>query len=95
MTWPLIRRGFASLAAQAQLWRYRNPVTTASEGARDTLLTAPTTNKTPLSDVTPPLGLPDLTARALCYHNRNPEKVALYLRMHQLLSKVSCSDANH
>ena len=36
--------------------------------------------------------LPDLTARALIYHNRNPEKVARYLRMHQLLSKGSCSD---
>ena len=39
-----------------------------------------------------PKGLPDLTARATVYHNRNPEKVARYLRMHQLLSKGSCSD---
>ena len=38
-------------------------------------------------------GFPDLTARALCYYNRDQAKAARYLRMHQLLSKGSCSDA--
>lgn len=85
MKWPLIRRGFALLAAQAQLWRHRNPAPTASEGARDTLPTAPITSKPPLIDETPPLALPDLTARATVYYNRDQAKVARYLRMHDLL----------
>lgn len=50
-----------------------------------------------VSDGLPPQprqkGLPDLTARALMYYSRDQAKAARYLRMHQLLSKGSCSDA--
>ena len=89
MKWPLIRRGFALLAAQAQLWRHRNPAPTASEGARDTLPTAPITSKPPLIDETPPLALPDLTARATVYYNRDQAKAALYLTKHNQLRQAS------
>jgi hypothetical protein len=88
MTWPLIHRVSAFFAALKRRLGFPNPAHTASEKARDISDTAIPMRPLHSPGVTPRLGLPDLTARALMYHNRNPKAARVYLDKHAQLRAI-------